>query len=1233
MGPGESGPQEASMSSRRITWAVLSLLGCAASAASAPAASPTAARVPTRVVRLPAREFSRAKSLALRPARQIDYGSFAWIELSEAEFAKLQSSGVSFEEQRDAFVLRLGEQSFDPLVRRPVLAPGWDAAPERGADLHLVQFAGPARPEWRGNLEASGLKVVEYIEPMTYVVWGEGSQLQNAAARSEVRWSGAFSPGFRVLPRWQALGGGAVDVQVMVYRGSDVDAAIREIGALGGKLGGRSKSDASFEIVSFQIAGSALKQAAAVRGVYSIQPEPKDGGLRGEMSDQVNVNNVDGSNQAFPGYLAWLTTSGVNGSGVVIANVDGGVQDTHPNLVNRMLPCIGSTCGGATSSSHGTHTAGIMAADGTSGVLDSLGFLRGLGVAPGAKLIEQLYNPTFTQPGGMLLLMTQSYQNGASLSGNSWGPAGTPRGYDSDTRQVDVGVRDADPNAAGNQPLSFVLSFMNGNGGTSSQGTPDEGKNIFTIGSTKLQNSGSGSQILQINDLSSNSAHGPALDGRTIPHMVAPGCYIDSTVPTNSYGLNCGTSMASPHVSGAVALFIQYFRGLPDYSADPSPALVKAAFLAVARNLAGNLDADGGLLGNPFDSKQGWGRMDLAAVVDPSVPVSYFDNPTLFTSTGQEWVRNVAADDPSKPLRIMLVWTDAPGHGLGGSTPAWNNNLDLTVESGPNTYRGNVFDVAGWSQSGGSADSKNNTEGVFIGPTAPGSYTIRVTAANINSDGVPNNASPMDQDFAVACYNCALQPGFTVSATPGQQGVCEPDSAVYTVNVGQVTGFTNDVTLSVSGEPAGTTVGFSTNPVTPPGSSTLTIGNTAGAAPGTYILTVTGTSGVLVRQTTVRLDLFDGAPDSPVLTMPVDGATDVALLPSLAWNASANATSYDVQVATDAGFSNVISSGAGITGTNFTPAASLTPGNLYYWHVRGSNACGSGKYSAAFSFTARLTPKILLVDDDDNSPDVRSAYTSALVAIGQDYDVWDTNNTDNEPTAAQLAPYRTVIWFTGDEFGGFCGPGAAGEAALSAWLDTGRCLFLTSQDMLWDRGGTGHNVPTAFMQNYLGMANPGQSDVSQTSVTGAPGSIFAGMGPFSLSYPFTNFSDRISPNGSALLALTGSAGNAAVQKDSGVYRTTFWGFPLEAVSNPTDRAALMSVMVNWCADLYCPTRVGNMTAPIAVNGDDVRGFVGCYTGGSPAAPGCRCADMNQSAAFEVVDVELFVNCLLGLGCP
>ena len=670
--------------------------------------------------------------------------------LSPDQAATLDAKGIALEQVDDTFILDLGGERFDPLVAVPTSAPSitYQLDPA-GKDLRLVQFRGPIKDEWLGGLQNNGLEIVQYIHPYTYIVWGTLPSLEAATRAGEVRWSGDFAPQYRLLPVNRALPEASLTVNVLLYRGADVDGLITSIQRMGAALISSAIMDRTLAIAQFDAPGSLLDEIAALPGVYSVQPVPTDGGERGEMSNQVNAGNYDGTNLAFPGYRGWLEGLGVNGAGVIIANVDSGVDDNHPDLVNNMLPCIGSSCAGNTQSNHGTHTAGIMAGDGSSGVLDIRGFLRGLGVAPGANLVEQLYSPTYTLANGMLTLMQQSYANGASLSGNSWGPSGTPKGYDADTRQVDVGVRDVDPLTEGDQPLSYVLSIMNGYGGTSSQGTPDETKNAFTVGSTQMQNS-TGTQNLAINNLSSNTAHGPALDGRLIPHLVAPGCYVDST-NINSYQLMCGTSMASPQVSGSVALFIEYYR--QQFGVDPSPALIKAAFLPVAHDLAGNLDADGGVLGHPFDAKQGWGRLDLAAVLKPQGDVLYFDAPQVFDNSGDTWSYSLNLLDIGQPMRVMLAWTDAPGHGLGGSTPAWNNDLDLSVSVGGETYLGNNFDpVTGWSQTGGSADFRNNTEGVLL-PTVPGGFvTITVTAANINSDGLPNSGDLTDQDFALVIY-------------------------------------------------------------------------------------------------------------------------------------------------------------------------------------------------------------------------------------------------------------------------------------------------------------------------------------------------------------------------------------------------------------------------------------------------------------------------------------------------
>lgn len=676
---------------------------------------------------------------------------------ASASSAPAASSGAD-----PRFELDLGGLRFDPRASTPVQpSSAWGRARADGEDWRLVQFSGPVRQAWLDELRRAGLEPVQYIHPYTYVAWGRRDALARLSGRPEVRWSGDFLPAYRVQPELRKAelrkaAAGPVEVDVVSRRGdSGFVTALNVLGA--SKVGADARAiDRHLQAQTLRLSADRIAALAQTPGVYSVQSVPTDGGLRGEISSQINAGNVNASNLALPGYRAYLTSIGVDGSGVTMANVDGGIYHTHPDLAARMTACVGSTCGAAASSAHGTHTAAIMAGDGASNVSVSTAngsFRRGLGVAPGARLVEQRYSPTYSQAGGMLLLMTQSVRNRAVISGNSWGPAGTPRGYDNATRQVDVGVRDADPDAPGDQPLNYVLSFMNGNGGTQSQGTPDEAKNTFTIGSTKGQTSAT-VQLTAINDLSSNTAHGPALDGRRIPSMVAPGCSIDSANSATGHGLMCGTSMASPQVAGASALFVQYYRNR--FGVDPSPALIKAAFTAVAQNLIGRLDADGGTLGSAPDSKQGWGRMLIKPVLQPAQSVQYVDQSRVFNASGETWTRSFTAADPSQPIRIMLVWTDAPGHGLGGTTPAWNNNLDLRVTAGAGTYLGNVFSSSGWSVAGGSADARNNGEGVFLQAAQHGgSVNVEVRATDINSNALPNAGDDTDQDFALVCYNCA----------------------------------------------------------------------------------------------------------------------------------------------------------------------------------------------------------------------------------------------------------------------------------------------------------------------------------------------------------------------------------------------------------------------------------------------------------------------------------------------
>lgn len=205
-------------------------------------------------------------------------------------------------------------------------------------------------------------------------------------------------------------------------------------------------------------------------------------------------------------------------------------------------------------------------------------------------------------------------------------------------------------------------------------------------------------------------------------------------------------------------------------------------------------------------------------------------------------------------------------------------------------------------------------------------------------------------------------------------------------------------------------------------------------------------------------------------------------------------------------------------------------------------------------------PTVLLVDDDDGDPDVRTAYTEALDSLGVLYDVWDTQGTDDEPDAAVLSAYPSVVWFTGGAFRDSAGPGASGETALGTYLDAGGCLVLSSQDYLLDRG------QTDFMSQYLGLLS-GTSDAKHDSVAGQ-GDLFDAMGPFTLSYPPdrspANFSDLLLPDTDAELAFLGDGGEAGIDKAASGYRTVYLGFPLEALASPTAMRQILQTALDFC---------------------------------------------------------------------
>ena len=232
------------------------------------------------------------------------------------------------------------------------------------------------------------------------------------------------------------------------------------------------------------------------------------------------------------------------------------------------------------------------------------------------------------------------------------------------------------------------------------------------------------------NEIVAFSSRGPTKDNRFKPDVVAPGTFVLSTrstmiAPNNTawaafpasklYFFMGGTSMATPLVSGAVAVLREYLRTQKKIS-NPSAALLKAALIAGATRLAGY-----GPAGAVVDNDQGYGRVNLDGVIAPQAPAtSRFTEVRPGLKTGQLSSRKLTLKSNRRPLRIVLAWSDSPGATLV-------NNLNLIVTA-PD---GRKF-VGNQRRNGPlTLDGTNNVELVHIAKPAAGVWTVDVVGSNV----------------------------------------------------------------------------------------------------------------------------------------------------------------------------------------------------------------------------------------------------------------------------------------------------------------------------------------------------------------------------------------------------------------------------------------------------------------------------------------------------------------------
>jgi subtilisin len=286
------------------------------------------------------------------------------------------------------------------------------------------------------------------------------------------------------------------------------------------------------------------------------------------------------------------------GAGVNVAVIDSGIDVTHPDLAANIAGGMNCSRGGKQSygdeNGHGTHVAGIIAAlDNDIGVV---------GVAPAAKLwaVRVLdkngAGPMSDVVCGVDFVDSLSPAKGGpiTVANMSLGGLGADDGQcgtiNADALHVAVckavgdGVTIVAAAANSGLDLSQATTFV-----------PAAYNEVITVSALADANGapcGGGSSTTYGADddfaYFSNFATSPADLGHL---MAAPGVNIYSTWKGGGYETKSGTSMASPHVAGAVALYVAAHPGA-------SPSSVRAALMATAEPPNINLNGECGATGN-----------------------------------------------------------------------------------------------------------------------------------------------------------------------------------------------------------------------------------------------------------------------------------------------------------------------------------------------------------------------------------------------------------------------------------------------------------------------------------------------------------------------------------------------------------------------------------------------------------------------------------------------------------
>ena len=387
----------------------------------------------------------------------------------------------------------------------------------------------------------------------------------------------------------------------------------------------------------------------------------------------------------------------LSGEGIVVGVGDGGELGDHIDLNQHVINEADGTL--SSFGAHGDHVSGTIAGR---GYLDP----RNKGIAPNCTIVTEINNDITSNGEALhskynMVITNNSY--GVSFECNSSGV------YNYSSFNLDRQLYEFPELlhlfAAGNSGVNVCDGYEQGyktvlkGYGTS--------KNVITVGS-----------IDDEGNVAMNSSRGPVKDGRIKPEIVGVGVNIVSTGNSNDYFPLSGTSMATPAVSGSIALIYERYQQV--YGALPKGDLIKA----LVCNSADDLGNEGP------DFKYGFGLINpIRAIRDLDAEqfiVDHIDN-------GMEQIHTIVVPEGMSELKIMNYWHDHQA--ATDPIKALVNDLDIQViDPDGNLYHPWVLNpdpLFAGDLPTRKRDDLNNIEQVTIAAPKAGTYRIKIIGTHV----------------------------------------------------------------------------------------------------------------------------------------------------------------------------------------------------------------------------------------------------------------------------------------------------------------------------------------------------------------------------------------------------------------------------------------------------------------------------------------------------------------------